>query len=477
MSEKGPIAIPPGEEQPLLHQPGLGCTRGIFCKRCVSGAHSNSRTRTFARRTFVAVLIGCIYWSILGHNRPGSYHNGDHGSSSGDRQECRDHLVPWEGPSNFFTNASNIGFKFGKGNLVTSVGVTTSNAIKTPSIAITANVSKPYDPEQGNDFLKSALILDIHAKEYKHHGMHVRVREEGDSFDILIWADEDKHHHSHHHDRRRKEHHRFCANVEVLITLPESLTTFGRLAIEGAIMDVHTRALETVVFEQLKIESALGNIDIQDQGVQTRDFIVKSAVGPINISSVTAPAGAVLKANVSNAVGLISMNAIVPRLLEVEQEDGAELPQHDVELTSASGAVNLDIQASPESRSVFATLSAASVLRVKAKSEVGPTRISIDLEDEQVLMLDSSSVLGAIDVEVSDNFLGDLQLRTTMGSIRVVEAEESASIIEYEKNTRDQKIAKKYLRQDKSDMVPHDEAGGSHIHLGADFGRAALTFV
>ncbi|CAO3570761.1 unnamed protein product [Mortierella alpina] len=322
MDEKGPIAIPLGEEQPLLHPPGLACTRGILCKRCVSGEHSNSRGRTFARRTFMAVLLGCIYWSMLGHNRSGSYHNGGHRAGKGDRQECRDHLVPWEGPSSFSTNASNIGFKFGKGNLVTRVGVTTSNAIKTPSIAITANVSKPHDPEQGGDFLEGSLILDIHAKEYKHHGMHLRVHEEGDSFDILIWADEDRHHHRHHHNRRRNEHHRFCANVEVLITLPESLTTFGRLTIEGALMDVHTRALESIAFEQLKIESALGNIDIQEQGVQTRDFIVKSAVGPINISSITAPAGAVLKANVSSAVGLISMNAIVPRLLEDDQEDG-----------------------------------------------------------------------------------------------------------------------------------------------------------
>ncbi|KAF9926394.1 hypothetical protein BGZ75_003342 [Mortierella antarctica] len=410
----------------------------------------------------MAVLIGCLYWSLLGHSRPGSYHKGGHGPSDRDRPECRDHLVPWEGPSNFYTNASNIDFKFGKGNLVTSVEVTTSDSIETPSIVIIANVSKPYDPEQDD----------------KHHGMHVSVHEEGDSFDILIWADEDKHHHRHHHDRRRKEHHRFCANVKVLITLPESLTKYGRLTIEGAIMDVHTRALDTVAFEQFKIESAVGRIDIQDQGVQARDFIVKTSAGPINITSITAPAGAVLRANVSNAVGPISMNAIVPRLFEDEQKDVAgDLLQHEVELTSASGALTLDIQASPEFKSVFATRSVPSVVRVKARSEVGQSRVSINLEDEQVLILDSSSVLGAIDVEVSDNFLGDLELRTTMGSLRVVEAKGSSSIIEYEKDTRNQKIGKKYLRQGNDDEVPDDGREGPHILLGADFGRAALTFV
>ncbi|KAF9574937.1 hypothetical protein EC968_004938 [Mortierella alpina] len=477
MNEKGAIAIPLGEEQPLLHQPALGCTRGIFCRHCVSGAHESSRKRTFVRRAFMIVLIGCLYWSTIGYNRPGSYHQGGHPTGSSDRrQECRDHLIPWEGPSNFYTNASNIGFKFGKGNLVTSVGVTTS-AIETPSIVIIANVSKPDVPEQIDGLSKSGLILDVHTKEYEHHGMHIRVHEEGDNFDLLIWANEDKHHHRHHHDHRRKEHHSFCANVEVLIILPESLTKFGRLTIEGAIMDVHTRALETVEFEQLKIESAVGNIDIEDQGVQARDFIVKSAASPINISSITAPAGAVLKANVSNAVGPITMNAIVPQLFENERKDGAYLPQHEVELTSASGTLTLDIRTSSDYRSVFARRSTASKLHVKTRSEMGRTRLSINLEDEQDLMLDSGSVLGAIDVEVSDNFLGDLGLRTMMGSISVVEAKGSASIIEYNKNTRNEKFGRKYLRQDEEDEVPDDQAEGPHIYLEADFSRSTLTFV
>ncbi|KAF9956545.1 hypothetical protein BGZ72_002679 [Mortierella alpina] len=412
---------------------------------------------------------------MFGHNRPGSYHNGGYHPGNSDREQCRDHLVPWEGPSNFDTNASNIALKFGKGNLDTNVGVTTSDSIETPSIVIIANVSKPHDPEHKDDVSKSALVLDIHSKEYKHHGMHIRVHEEGDSFDILIWADEDKHHYRHHHDRRRQEHHRFCANVEVLITLPASLTKFGRLTIEGAVMGVHTSALETVAFEQLKIESAVGKIDIQDQGVQARDFLAKSAAGPITISSVTAPAGAVLKVNVSTAVGPISMNAIVPRLLEDDhKEEPRDLPQHEIELASASGTLDLNIQGSSESRSVFATGNAPNAVRVKARSEVGQARISIDLENEQVLMLESSSVMGAVDVEVSDNFLGDLDLRTTMGSVRVVEVEEGASIIEYEKNTRNQKIGTKHLRQDG---VSKDKTERPFIHLKTDFGHAALTFV
>ncbi|KAF9288018.1 hypothetical protein BGZ68_000915 [Mortierella alpina] len=425
----------------------------------------------------MAVLIGCIYWSLFGHNLPRSYSSGSHHPGNSD-QQCRDHLAPWEGPSHFSTNARNIGIKFGKGNLFTSVGVITSDSIETPSMVIIANVSKPHDPEQSDDVSKSAVAGDIHTNEHKHHGMHMRVHEEGDSFDILIWADEDKHHHHHHHDRRGKEHHRFCANVEVFITLPASLTKFGRLTIEGAVMDVHTRALETVAFEQLKIESAVGTIDIQDQGVQARDFVVKSAAGPINISSITAPAGAMLRVNVSNSVGPVSMNAIVPQLFEREQKDGAgDLPQHEVELTSAAGALDLSIRASSKSRSVFATRSASSVVRVKTRSEVGQTRASIDLEDEQLLVLESGSVLGAIDVEVTDNFRGDLELRTTMGSVRVVEAKESSSVIEYEKNTRDHKIGKKFLRLDEDDDVLDDESEKPHIHLGTDFGRAVLTFV
>ncbi|KAG0012913.1 hypothetical protein BGZ82_002371, partial [Podila clonocystis] len=152
MKEKKPgDFVLPIEEAPLLShnnysngQPRSNCTRGLFCKRCVSGAHENTQKRTLARRGFIAILVVWLYWSVFGH--PG-FRGGFFGGHHDDH--CRKNLVPWNGPSQIEAATSNLEVRFGKGNLVTSVQVLTGD-VSEPTVIIRANVSAPHHDPDGD---------------------------------------------------------------------------------------------------------------------------------------------------------------------------------------------------------------------------------------------------------------------------------------------------------------------------------------
>ncbi|KAG0201108.1 hypothetical protein BGX28_006033 [Mortierella sp. GBA30] len=460
MNEKSAVAIPMEEGQPLLNDPArLGCTRGIFCARCVSGAHDNSKRRIYAHRTLVAMLLAWLYWSLADHHRPGFLSDGQN------RYRCRDNLVPWEGPSSFDTNATNIEFVFGTGNLETSVGILTLDDIDRPMIDIVAYVAKSRDDDDKDNRAASfpaqkerSVVLDPHTKDVHHQGLYVKVDDDGNAFKILISADGDWGY-----------NHRFCALVEGVIAIPKSFKKFGHLTVHGTVMDVQTHGLKDVTFEQLQFGTTVGRIDIQDQGVQVHKFSAVVTTGPVTVSSITAPIGAVLNARVTTITGPISVNALVPRIQEKDGKD--EFPQHQIQVSTTTGPIDLNVHPAPKTDSSGnAKIYVTSLVNVKATSTASHIVTSVDLADEHVLKLDSTSLTGSVAVEVSDKFLGAINLQTLMGSTVVVEAEDSASEIEFEKNTKQQKIGRKHLKQE----IDGDE---SHIALRSDFGPVELAFV
>ncbi|KAF9348321.1 hypothetical protein BGX26_000260, partial [Mortierella sp. AD094] len=508
MNEKGDISIPMHREEDHLlggRQAPQGCTRGIFCKRCIAGTHENSRKRVFLRRTFAAMLFAWLYYSIYGYHRGGfngdvGYGGGQHGGHD-DSQCHRDNLVAWDGPSEFETSAGSIDFKFGKGNMATSVAVLTNDEIDEPVITITAKVTKTLprhhddDEDSDEEFQNEGVtILDANTKEFHHQGLHVHVLETDGNFAITLWADEyaDHGHHHHHHDHddehnnenhphhhHHHHHHRkFCANIEATIILPQTFTKFGRLSIAGVLMDVDLREVSDITFEKLHISTTIGHVVVHNgegdyigaNGVLAKDLSVHVVSGSVTVPTITSPEGSPTKVNVTTTVGSIDLNVVLPQIAA-----DAEDQKHEISITSITGDIQVGVKpvtAGDEDSKVHSK--SASVVpgevHLKLYSEVGQTHSSVDLADHQVLFLSSESAAGLISTRVSDKFLGSIKLQTEIGSIKVIEAEDSASEIEFEKNTNRVKSGRKQLKK-KPDVKDEGE-----IDIRSRFGRSELAF-
>ncbi|KAG0006221.1 hypothetical protein BGZ79_006915 [Entomortierella chlamydospora] len=500
MNEKSDTSIPMRTEEDLLlggRQAPQGCTRRIFCKRCVAGAHKNSKKRVFLRRTFAAMFLVWFCYSIYGYRRlhginSGVGHEGGrHGGHDG--YQChRDNLIAWDGPSEIETNARNIDFKFGKGNMATNIAVLTNDEIDEPVITITANVTKThplYDGDDDDEFQNEGVtILDANTKEFHRHGLHVQVIEIDGDLAITIWADEyaDHGHHHHHHDHDDEHHNddhphhhhrKFCANIEAAVILPQAFAKFGRLSIVGTIMDVDVRDVSGITFERFHISTAIGRVTVHRSegdyigtgGVLAKDLSVHGITGPITVPTISAPEGSPTKVNVTTSVGSIDLNVVLPQIAA-----NAEDQKHEISITSITGDIQVGVRPTAGGDDGKAHSKSASVVpgeaHLKLNSEVGQIHTSVDLADHQVLFLSSGSTTGLVSTKVSDKFLGSIKLQTEIGSTKVIEAEDSASEIDFEKNTNHVKSGRKQL---KGKPDGNDEG---EIDLRSRFGRSELIF-
>ncbi|KAG0084303.1 hypothetical protein BGZ93_001303 [Podila epicladia] len=447
----------PVEEAPLLShnnysngQPRTNCTRGLFCKRCVSGAHENTRKRTLVRRGFVAVLVAWLYWSTFGHpGFRGDYFGGHHDD------HCRKDLVPWDGPSKIEAATSNLEVRFGKGNLVTSVQVLTGDVSK-PTVIISANVSAPHhhDPDGDHDEHDDKVVVAAKTlKTYKDHGLHLEVQDNDGKVQVYIWADE----YSGHRHRER-----FCGNVDVDVVLPKDLKEFGRLAVLGTLLKVTTHDIGAITFENVEFSSIVGSIIVNR--LVTDNFISDVTTGPITVKALTAPSGTPLKAKLSTTVGQVDLVATVSDLSDDYEGDG-----HTVDIHSSTGDIHLDV--GPADNSKKSSHTAPGDIRITTSTDVGLAVNNIGLADGQLLFLRSKSTTGTVDSTVSDKFLGQFNLKTDMGTAVVIEAEDSASEIEYQKNSPRVKIGRKFIKTEDGKMQE------GQIAVSSDFGRAKLTFV
>ncbi|KAG0300810.1 hypothetical protein BGZ98_008850 [Dissophora globulifera] len=491
MVEKGAISIPIEERLPLLgdnvhdQRPARGCTRGIFCKRCVVGTHEDSKKRFFLRRMIAGMLLAWIYFAIFGyrhseldrHGGKHHHHHHDHEGGHGHNNKCvRKDLVPWErGPSKFGTSAKNISLRFGNGNMFSKVDVVSSGDVMSPMILVNANVTKArrhcHHPQGHDDGVKDT----VSTKQTQYLGLHIDVDEQDDEFSMTIWADDhlEPDHGQDHPDDPDNDHHRcsFCAGLEVVILLPESFTTFGRLFVEGVVMDFQAQDLGRITFDTFSVSTTVGAILFQSDLVIATEIFAHSITGAVEIASVTAPAGKPLKVKVTTTVGAIDVNAVLPRVVA-----DAEDQNHEIDLSTVTGLVQIDVKAADEDI-LFTKKGTATVpgdAQIRASSDVGQIITTITLADDQLLFLNSKSTTGQIDTTVDDKFLGNIRVQTDMSRIDVFEAEGSKSEIEYEKNSKQLKVGHKHLKDNGDDTS--DENDGD-IVLRSGFGQVVLTFV
>ncbi|KAF9108513.1 hypothetical protein BGX27_008319 [Mortierella sp. AM989] len=432
------------------------------------------------------MLLAWLYYAVYGHPRPGGL-NGDVGHGGGhhddDHRQCnRDHFIDWNGPEQFETGAKNIDFKFGKGNMATNVAVLTFDEIDYPIIVLQAKVTptSPHDDDSGDDDSDKELkseemaVLDANTKEHHHHGLHVHVLEKDDNFAITIWADEYVSHGHHHHGHRK-----FCADIEASIILPKTFTKFGRLSIVGTLMNVDLRDLSEIAFEKLNITTTVGNVIFNDEhsdiagisNVLARDIPVRVTDGAVKLPSVTVPEGSPVKVYIATTAGSIDLNTVLPQI-----PAGTEDQKHEISLTTVMGDINVGVQSAKVGESRESTSFVPGEIHLSTSSDFGKTVTSVDLADHQILYLHSKGVTGHIGSTVSDKFLGKIRLLTEIGSVNVIEAENSASEIEYEKHTDQIKSGRKQLKKNDGDKEEKGDEEEGEIILRSSYGRSELTF-
>ncbi|KAF8969299.1 hypothetical protein BGZ46_010693 [Entomortierella lignicola] len=504
MNEKGDISIPVyGEEATLLgnHQAPQGCTRGII------GKHENSKKRVLLRRSFAALLLVWLYWSIYGHHRPSGLdsgvdydggHGGGHGGHGGhgrhgDQCDLKE-LVPWNGTSEFETSARNIDFRFGKGNLFTKVEVLTSDEIERPFIIVHANVTKTpshdHDHDDGDEESQREVmtILGTNTNQVSHHGLHLDILDDDDNLKVTIWAnkhvhnqDNHGHDHDHHPDDHHHHHRHFCASVEAFIVLPKSFTKFGSLSIVGTIMDVNMREISGIEFERLFISNAIGDITVHDKdgdsisattGIVSKDLYVYSSTGFATVPHFTGPEGSPVKANITTVIGSIGLNIVLP---QITSDAGNQ--RHEIFLSTVTGSIKVNakpVQVDEEepSKKIYSSVVPGEV-SILAETNIGQIQSFVDLADHQVLYLRAQSVLGPVSSVINDKFLGNIHLETSMGSIKVAEAEGSASQIEYEKYSSHLMVGRKHLKEKEHEDEEEEEG---NIDISSQFGVAELIF-
>ncbi|KAI1315764.1 hypothetical protein EDD11_000367 [Mortierella claussenii] len=513
MNEKGSISIPINEGQPLINTSTRqqDCARGIFCRRCIVGTHHNtSRKRIFIRRTLAVIIAVFLYYTMFGdHGRrhPRRFHGHEdhiddieHGDGHGHPDRGHDHgnqcrredFIPWDGPSHFKSSASNIDFKFGKGQMGTKVAVLTDESVETPTIIIHANVTKlhhhhhDHEGDDGEMLRKQgASILNAHTKEIYLQGVHVQVKEDDGNFELHLWADEyldhDDDHHHHHHERRK-----LCVEVEATIILPAKLSKFGRLSITGTVMSVDIRDISAITFDKLDISTTVGKVifhesdeddseeDAKAAGnpeVQVEDLSIGVTTGAVILPSVTAPEGLPLKVKVVTIAGPIVVNAVLPRVFADEEDQ-----KHEISIITTTGSTQLSTRPAEDDDhdSKHKRDTVPGEVHVHANSEVGHVKSSIRLAEQQILFLQSKSTTGSLHVDVDDKFLGTFKVQTQMGTVVVNEAENSVSEIQYEKNTKNIKIGHKQLKA--SDDDDDDGQVKGDIVLSSSFGTNELSF-
>lgn len=414
----------------------------------VSGTHENTRKRTMVRTGFFAILVAWLCWSVFGHpGFRGGFLDGHHDD------HCRKNLVPWNGPSKIVTSTSNLEVKFGKGNLATTVQVLTGDVSK-PTVIIRANVSTPHHHHPGDDENDhdEIVVTTETLQTYKDRGLHHEFRDYDGQVQLYFWADE---HYGHHHRER------FCGNIDVDVVLPKNLSEFGRLAVLGTLLKVTTHDIGAIAFGKVEFSSTVGSIFVDS--LMADSLVSDLTNGPIEVKALTAPSGTPLKAKLSTTVGQVDLVATAPVLDDDYKGDG-----HAVDIRITTGDIHLHV--GPE-QSKKSSHTAPGDIHVTTSTDVGLTANNIDLADGQLLFLRSKSATGTIDSTVSDKFLGQFSLKTDIGTASVVEAGDSSSEIEYQKNNSRVKIGRKFIKTNDGEVQEGEIAASS------DFGRAQLTFI
>ncbi|KAG0338656.1 hypothetical protein BG000_003645 [Podila horticola] len=441
--------------------------------------------------------------------------------------DCGRDLVPWKGISFIETDTRNLNIGFGKGNFASNLVIRTGE-VETPTLFLRANVTNIHrrdDDGDDDDIVEEGLHVDLtetddsldiqiwadqyvrdddndnddpprHPKHPKHHKKHK------------------KHHGKKYHKKNKKHHHhhdededmtlwkrqlwtdkpvevyqpegtkKFCAIVEAELVLPDGFETYGRLTIGGLILNIRAdQSLHRIAFEELALRAVIGEVNAGH--VSADVFRANTITSPIRIDSVRrATRGQPLDVEVGSVLGSVHIETRTNHVYYDPDEDDEdpedpEVPAHKVAVSSAVGEVKLtvsaprkDLESEDEYRNDQAMKVKPGYLFVDAKSTTGYVAAFIDLQDKQGARIEAKSANNDVDVVLSDKFLGEVEVKSTLKKAYVYEADDSESQLDWIYKTPHRQQALKYI---KDKQTPASQAG--RVHAFSTFGEVQLKFL
>ncbi|KAF8941399.1 hypothetical protein BGZ58_009482 [Dissophora ornata] len=406
----------------------------------------NTRRRKLLGRLCALMFLGWIYYAFI-HKDNYKHHHGNHtdvdshttprniNSPQGSigYNHCEVDAIDWDGPSIFTTDASNFNLKFGKGSFGSYVQVH-QGAVSQPTLRIEGMIS-PMESVLVKNEQDGGRTISIW-----HLGLHIEIREDPELFDVLVWFE----------DRTVVADdgygYRACATLDIAIIL----------LIDGAVTKINMYNLDKIRFRKLDLETAVGNV-IGNDLVLVDEFLVRVKTGKV------ATQNRPLDVSVTTDTGRAYVGVKTTPLNK--DEEG----KHRVSVTALTGSAKVDI--SPLSLEVPSDKKSGD-LEVTTYVNTGAVSNTIQLTDaSQKLYLTARSSTGAVDVSVSDAFLGGFRLQTKTGSAKVQPTTSSDSEISYMTQTDKVIVGFKKPVSDEDDSADQPQ-----IDLRTSTGRVSLKF-
>ncbi|KAF9346796.1 hypothetical protein BGX26_001694 [Mortierella sp. AD094] len=342
-----------------------------------------------------------------------------------------------------------------------------------------------------------------HHKNHKKHRKH-HDRDGDDEEEMTLMKRRDLGFLEPGRDRRYK---RFCAAIEVELVLPEGDDNLYSIIIGGVVVSTKVEDVENIGFKELIIGAVAGEIKIDS--IYADSLAAEVVAGKVTVESVqVATEGLPLRVKTKATVGEVNLNAKTAPIRVAndddededegdndnddneeeenkcadgdEEEDGdhgkkkKRLSHHLVIAGATAGTVNADITEAfwddDIARSLGETIPGLLVARIGTST--GRSTSSIDLVEGRRLNFKTGATSGTVIAKVSDLYQGKLAVGAFLGKADVIEAEDSESVIVYEKNTSRSKIGRKFI-DDEGDEV---SGGRNEIVVNTGFGDSTLEF-
>ncbi|KAF9393007.1 hypothetical protein CPC16_002798 [Podila verticillata] len=284
---------------------------------------------------------------------------------------------------------------------------------------------------------------------------------------------------------------KFCAVIEAELVLPANFETYGRLTIGGLVLNIRTdHSLHHIKFEELALRSVVGEVNAAS--VSADVFRANTVVNAIYVDSVhTATHGIPLDVEIGSVLGNIHVHAhSSPVYLDLNEDDGDEdedkdgdedddedeapnYPPHKVRASSRVGSVKVSSTSfkRKEDDEHDRNKVKPGILWVDAGSTAGSVEANIVLLNKQPSRIEVQSITNNAALRISDNFLGDVQVRSDLGKASIREADDSESQLDWVRKTNHQQHAIKYIKDKKT---PVREEGTLYVFSGVN--TAELEF-
>ncbi|KAF9359805.1 hypothetical protein BGX26_011363, partial [Mortierella sp. AD094] len=280
----------------------------------------------------------------------------------------------------------------------------------------------------------------------------------------------------------------FCAAIEVELVLPKGDDNLYSIVIGGVVVSTKVEDAESIGFKELIIGTVAG--EIKTGSIYADSLAAEVLAGKVIIESVqVATEGLPLRVKAKATVGEVNLNAKTSPIQVIndndedeeenkwaddEEEEDGDRPHHFVIAGAAAGAVSVDITEASWDDDVVRSLGKTipGLLIARVGTSTGSATSSIDLVEGRKLNFKSGATSGTVIAKVSDLYQGKLAVGAFLGNAEVIEAEDSESVIVYEKNTSRGRIGTKY----NDDEVDEDFGRKNEIVVDTAFGESTVEF-